>query len=57
VPAVSRAGERADLRAWPDAMRAAGEVREVEGADWDLEIGAVSEYNHRQPGHRARPAG
>jgi 4-hydroxy-3-polyprenylbenzoate decarboxylase len=38
-----------DLRGWLDVVGGLGEVRTVEGADWDLEIGAVSEANYKRP--------
>jgi UbiD family decarboxylase len=38
-----------DLRTWLDAVRELGDLRDVRGADWNLEIGAVSEVNYRQP--------
>ena len=38
-----------DLRGWLDVVGDLGEVRTVTGADWDLEIGAVSEANYRRP--------
>jgi UbiD family decarboxylase len=34
-----------DLRAWLEAVRELGELREVRGADWNLELGAISELN------------
>src|SRR5438876_1184721 len=34
-----------DLRYWRDEIRALGELKEVRGADWDLELGAISELN------------
>jgi 3-polyprenyl-4-hydroxybenzoate decarboxylase len=34
-----------DLRAWLREARALGEVRDVNGADWNLELGAISELN------------
>jgi UbiD family decarboxylase len=34
-----------DLRAWLDQARALGELTEVCGADWNLELGAISELN------------
>lgn len=37
-----------DLRGWLDVVDRLGEVRTVEGADWDLEIGAVSEANYKR---------
>src|SRR5262245_26291183 len=38
-----------DLRGWLDVVDRLGEVRTVEGANWDLEIGAVSEANYKRP--------
>ena len=34
-----------DLRAWLRQVDALGELREVRGADWNLELGAISELN------------
>ena len=34
-----------DLRRWLDEIRALGELKEVRGADWNLELGAISELN------------
>jgi len=34
-----------DLRPWLDEIRELGELKEVRGADWDLELGAISELN------------
>ena len=34
-----------DLRAWLDDARALGELTDVSGADWNLELGAISELN------------
>ena len=34
-----------DLRTWIQDMDAAGLLREVRGADWDLEIGAITDLN------------
>src|SRR5467141_4788907 len=34
-----------DLRSWLDGIRELGELKEVRGADWDLELGAISELN------------
>lgn len=42
-------GEIVDLRSWLAAVREMGELRDVRGADWNLEIGAVSEVNYRRP--------
>ncbi len=38
-------GNPLDLRAWLAAVRELGELREVSGADWNLELGAISELN------------
>jgi UbiD family decarboxylase len=38
-------GNPLDLRAWLDEARRLGELREVEGADWNLELGTISELN------------
>jgi UbiD family decarboxylase len=38
-----------DLRDWLDVARAMGDVVDVDGADWNLEIGAISALNYRRP--------
>lgn len=38
-------GNPLDLRAWLDQAARLGELREVRGADWNLELGAISELN------------
>jgi UbiD family decarboxylase len=38
-----------DLRSWLALAREMGEVRDIEGASWDLEIGAASELNYKHP--------
>jgi UbiD family decarboxylase len=45
-PAVS--AHDLDLRAWLEEVRGLGELREVHGADWNLELGAISELNVRK---------
>jgi UbiD family decarboxylase len=42
-----------DLRAWLDEMRKLGEVKDVYGADWNLELGAISELNVKKDGSPA----
>ena len=37
-----------DLRAWLSEVRKFGELRDVTGADWNLELGAISELNVKQ---------
>jgi 3-polyprenyl-4-hydroxybenzoate decarboxylase len=41
-------GNPLDLRAWLDRIRALGELKNVLGADWNLELGAISELNVRK---------
>jgi UbiD family decarboxylase len=38
----------ADLRAWLIEAEKAGELQDVRGANWDLEIGALSQVNYRR---------
>ena len=38
-----------DLSSWLALARDMGEVRDIEGASWDLEIGAASELNYKHP--------
>lgn len=42
---MNGAGHPLDLRAWIDEARALGELRDVRGADWNLELGTISELN------------
>ena len=39
------AGNPLDLRSWLREVRELGEMRDVYGADWNLELGAISELN------------
>lgn len=41
----SEKGNPLDLRPWLDEVRKFGELRDVVGADWKLELGAISELN------------
>ena len=41
----SAIGNPLDLRAWLREVRDLGELRDVYGADWNLELGAISELN------------
>ncbi|MGH8648228.1 MAG: UbiD family decarboxylase [Burkholderiales bacterium] len=41
----SEKGNPLDLRAWIEEARKLGEVKDVRGADWNLELGAISELN------------
>jgi UbiD family decarboxylase len=38
-----------DLRSWLALARDMGEVSDIDGASWDLEIGAASELNYKRP--------
>ncbi|GAB2986518.1 UbiD family decarboxylase [Amycolatopsis acidiphila] len=38
-----------DLREWLGQASEAGELQPVEGASWDLEVGALSQVNYRRP--------
>ena len=38
-------GNPLDLRAWLAEVQKLGELKEVRGADWNLEVGAISELN------------
>ena len=38
-----------DLRAWLELVEAMGELRHVKGADWDLEIGAITDLVTKKP--------
>ena len=40
-----KAGNPLDLRSWLRDIEALGELKEVRGADWNLELGAISEIN------------
>jgi UbiD family decarboxylase len=38
-----------DLRSWLDAVEGCGQLQPVQGADWNLEIGSISEINYQRP--------
>ena len=42
-----------DLRAWIDALRAAGELQEISGAERETEIGGIVDLYMRKMGNRA----
>lgn len=48
---TNKISDALDLRPWIDDVRAMGELVDVDGADWNLELGAISELNVK----RARP--
>ncbi|UCF76305.1 MAG: UbiD family decarboxylase [Betaproteobacteria bacterium] len=49
----SEKGNPLDLRAWLDEVRKFGELKDVIGADWKLELGAISELNVKKDLNRA----
>src|SRR5258708_16971217 len=40
--------ESRDLRGWIREAEALGELKKIDGADWDVEIGAVTELGHHR---------
>src|SRR5262249_38281629 len=38
--------EQRDLRSWIAAVERLGELKVIEGADWDVELGAITELGH-----------
>jgi UbiD family decarboxylase len=48
---TNKIADALDLRPWIEEVRTMGELVEVDGADWNLELGAISELNVK----RARP--
>ena len=49
----SKNGNPLDLRVWLEGVRGFGELKEVDGADWNLELGAISELNVRKTDNSA----
>src|SRR5258708_33516665 len=39
-----------DLRGWMAAVDQIGELKQLDGADWDVEIGTVTEMGHHRGG-------
>ena len=52
IPSPQTAGEKKgtsrDLRGWMAAVDKIGELKQINGADWDIEIGAVTEMGHHR---------
>lgn len=46
-------GNALDLRVWLDEVERIGELKRVDGADWNLEIGVISELNVKKEKHSA----
>ncbi len=40
--------EGRDLRGWIDEAEKLGELKRIDGADWDVEIGAITEMGHHR---------
>src|SRR5713226_6762232 len=40
--------EGRDLRGWMSQVEELGELKRIEGADWDVEIGAITEMGHHR---------
>ena len=53
APRMARQESKQDLRSWLDALRAAGEVREVSGAKRESEIGGIVDLHMRKMGNPA----
>ena len=49
-----RQAEIGDLRHWLAAAEAMGELQIVKGADWNLEIGGISQINYRRRPNKAQ---
>ncbi len=50
----SRKPDISDLRDWLAAAKALGELQIVKGADWNLEIGGISQINYRRRPNKAQ---
>jgi UbiD family decarboxylase len=48
-PAPSATRATTDLRDWLAQVEALGQLKRLEGAHWDLELGGISELMHRRP--------
>jgi len=46
----SKTNRANDLRAFIEDLRTAGDLREISGADWNLEIGAITELLGEEEG-------
>ena len=51
---MSVSQSKTDLREWIEKVRELGELREINGADWNLEIGGITELAYK--GYTDRPA-
>ncbi len=45
VPSAEKASPVPDLRGWLEQVRQLGKLKEIRGASWDLEIGALTDLN------------
>src|SRR5207245_8108656 len=44
----TRTTKSRDLRSWIDEVEKLGELARINGADWDVEIGAITELGHHR---------
>src|SRR5207245_179166 len=47
-PRTQRETKSRDLRDWMAAVNRIGELKHIDGADWDVEIGTVTEMGHHR---------
>src|SRR3989475_6721024 len=45
---VTTTAKSRDLRSWIDEVEKLGELTRINGADWDVEIGAITELGHHR---------
>src|SRR2546430_15030350 len=45
---VATTAKGRDLRSWIDEVEKLGELARINGADWDVEIGAITELGHHR---------
>src|SRR5467141_4204577 len=45
---VATTAKGRDLRSWINEVEKLGELKRINGADWDVEIGAVTELGHHR---------
>ncbi len=49
LPTTGTPRATTDLRGWIQQVEALGQLKRIEGAHWDLEIGGIAELMHRRP--------
>src|SRR5207247_7680779 len=50
-PRTQRETKSRDLRDWMAAVNRIGELKHIDGADWDVEIGTITEMGHHRGEH------